>query len=334
LTGRTGIAAGLVLGFFSLLYAQTPISVDELREGFLTRYNKEVVSVRGWTSTEKQVQSRSFKGYYLKDRFGSLLLVRTTNPLPEITSELQVTGIALQDADTSDVYLTETRREIIPSEDKLALERERLANEQREKERRAAEEAAQKRRDQQERTRMIILYAVSGAIIVLVAVGIALTMRRKSAAAPAAQPKKASAAPAAAATPSPSAATIEEFNTVKVYKTTKFLPGKLIIMDKQQETDVIHLSDQTGRGEIEIGRDSPDTTNGIRIKDKSNTLSRRQARLLYSSAVREFKLLNLAGENSNPTVINGRQMAENETAVLKDGDILAMGSLQMKFRQN
>ena len=120
------------------------------------------------------------------------------------------------------------------------------------------------------------------------------------------------------------------------YKTTKILPGKLIVVDDRngaQETEVIYLTDPSGMGEVEIGRESPDVTDGVRIKDKANTLSRRQARLVYSAQAGEFRLVNLAGEDSNPTVINGRRMANQETVLLGNNDILQMGTVRLKFSQ-
>ncbi len=86
-------------------------------------------------------------------------------------------------------------------------------------------------------------------------------------------------------------------------------------------------------GEVEIGRESADVTGGVRIKDKANTLSRRQARLVYSAQTGEFRLVNLAGEDSNPTVINGRRMANQETVLLGNNDILEMGTVRLKFSQ-
>ncbi len=86
-------------------------------------------------------------------------------------------------------------------------------------------------------------------------------------------------------------------------------------------------------GEVEIGRESPDVTDGVRIEDKANTLSRRQARLVYSAQTGEFRLVNLAGGDSNPTVINGRRMASNETVLLRNDDILEMGNIRLKFSQ-
>ena len=120
------------------------------------------------------------------------------------------------------------------------------------------------------------------------------------------------------------------------YRTTKILPGKLIMLNNQhgaEETAVIHLTDASGRGEVEIGRESPDAIGGVRIKDKANTLSRRQARLVYSAQTGEFRLVNLAGEDSNPTVINGRRMAKQETVPLGNDDILQMGAVRLQFRQ-
>ena len=119
-------------------------------------------------------------------------------------------------------------------------------------------------------------------------------------------------------------------------RTTKILPGKLIMLKDQngtEETEVICLMDESGMGEVEIGRESPDVTGGVRIKDKANTLSRRQARLVYSAQTGEFRLVNLAGEDSNPTVINGRRMANQETVLLGNDDILEMGNIRLKFSQ-
>jgi hypothetical protein len=330
--------------------AQGTLSVDDLKRGFQGAYKNEEVAVRGWVARERRVASQSFKGYYLRDRFGSLILIRTTKPLPEITSEIEVTGVALQDADSGDIYLAETKRESPGPEgssatppspqdqqarEAAAREQERLARETR-----GREEAA--RRQQEESQRNKILIGIGVAVVLLIGVAIVLVRRR--------QPAQVIDQAAQSSTPMgappfenyaqrinedeyKTKRTVDDYKTVKVYKTAKVLPGTLAVMQNQQETDVVHLTDQTGRGEVEIGRDSPDTTDGIRIKDKTNTLSRRQARLVYSAGNREFKLMNLAGDSSNPTIINGRQMNQNEAIALKDGDVLLMGNVELKFKQ-
>ena len=326
----------LVVGLFAgALCAQTPISVRELKRHFGSRYNKEQVTVQGWVRAEKRVSSRTFKAYYVKDRYGWSIVVRTVSPLPKINSEILVTGIALRDADSRRIYINETKREAIGPAREAAEERE-------------AQEAAQ----EQEQARLVVIGLITVGLLLLV---VLMLRRRKAAPAvpsPAPSPRPSPfpkyappVTPAPPLNPLPplrpssekapvaSPTSVDDFKTVRVYKTTKILPGKLVILEDGQETDIIYLSDQSGRGEIEIGRDSQDITGGIRIKDKTNTLSRRQARLLYSASDKQFELVNLAAESSNATIINGRQMSVGEAVVLKDNDVLRMGNVELKFRK-
>jgi hypothetical protein len=374
--------AGLAAGPTSVALGQDALSVDQLRHDFDTRYKDELVTVRGWVDTERRVASRTFKGFYLKDRYGALILIRTTKALPDITVEIVVRGVAIRDAESGDIFLSEVSREPVsavgrvlpmgaPDAESLLRQQADTARRQTEEARKQAEEAARRvqeaerqaaearRRAEEEKLRLereqaaaraeaeatrqrlvIALVAVGGLALL---VGAVLLFRRKSVetTTPAGNvpgmPPLSPAAPSAplsTAPPAPAAGTtVQDFKTVKVFKTTKVWPGRLVVLENKQETDVIPLSDQSGRGEVEIGRDSPDATVGIRIKDKTNTLSRKQARIEYTPDRREFRLVNLAGEGSNPTAFNGRQMKENESVVLKDGDVLLMGSIEMKFRQ-
>jgi hypothetical protein len=164
-----------------------------------------------------------------------------------------------------------------------------------------------------------LLIGIGAAVVVLIVIAALLMRRQKSA--------------DDAAAPLPPSAAVDDFKTVKVYKTTKVLPGTLVVMEGGKETDIIYLSDQSGRGEIEIGRDSPDVAGGIRVKDRTNTVSRRQARLVYSADTRDFRVVNLATEQSNPTTVNGKPLAANESVLLSEGDLVGMGSLEVKFRK-
>jgi hypothetical protein len=321
----------MLLLFAAVLPAQDAISVDELRRNFQTQYKKEVVSIRGWVATEKRVASSSFKGFYLKDRYGSLVLIRTTNALPDITSEIMVTGIAVQDADTADIYLTETKRAPVGKEVEEAARREEQRKQVEAAERRTAEEAAERQRQQDNQRTILIGIGVAVVLLVIVAVVLMRRQRAASLVPPSEIPSPMVTQPPAPVSEAASPSQVDDFKTVRVYKTTKVLPGRLVVLESGKETDIVHLSDQSGRGEIEIGRDSPDITSGIRIKDRSNTMSRRQARMVYTPATREFKLMNLAGDSSNPTVINGRQMSDQEAVTLLDGDVLSMGNVELKF---
>ncbi len=354
----TAICLAAVLLLAPASSAQDAVSVRELRMSFDSTYKNELVAVHGWVSTEKRVLSKTFKGYYIKDRFGDFLLIRTTQQLPDINSELDVKGVAVRDADTGDVYLTETTRDVLraippgggnvgspaaPPVSTSQAPAPQAPGAAPAAPVAAPEEPAGPPADEgmSQQTKLLIGFGV--AIVVLVSAALFLLTRKREAPAAAAGPGWDASASAGAPTvreagapavyPTASGPTVDDYKTVKVYKTTKVLPGKLVVVENKQETDVIHLTDQSGRGEVEIGRDSPDITSGIRIKDRTNTLSRRQARIAYSASSRQFSVVNLAGDASNPTIVNGRQMTENESLALKDGDVLVMGNVEMKFRQ-
>jgi len=347
--------------------AQAPVAHKALKDSFAL-YNKEVVVVQGWVTTEKQVREASFKGYYLRDRFGDLILIRTTKPLPGINTEVRVKGVALLDTDPKrEPYVAEEERESlkVPVDvDRPVVESkiDEKANAAGEKITPASDVAkasdtkniplspalpvSQPGRFAWLTSRWIAGLSIAGLALLVAAFVLVLSRKKEADAATIASTADAWQSPyqsTAAASQGPAdlglrkepaaeAPVVEDYKTVKAFKTTKVLPGRLIVLENQKETDVIHLSDQSGRGEIEIGRDSPDATAGIRIKDKTNTLSRHQARLMYSAATQEFKLLNLVGDTANPTLHNGRPMHENEAIVLKDGDVLGMGNVELKFR--
>lgn len=354
--GLAGKAMLLIFAVAPSGWGQIPLSVDELKEGFSSRYKQESVALRGWVATEKRVVSSSFKGYYLRDRFGSLILVRTTKPLPEITTEIQVTGVALQDADSGELYVAEVfRGEILketaqekekpparsaaplPPAPKPVLEAKPATDLPKQPAQPPPQPVGKAPTPAPEKEGLEtswVLGLIGTGIVALIALAVYLSRRgsaqRSTYAAPAestgvqASPV---AQPTLAANPS-----FDDFKTVKVYKTSKVLPGQLVVLEGDRETDILYLSDQSGRGEIEIGRDSPDITGGIRIKDPSNTVSRRQARILYLPDRQQFQLMNLAGDSSNPTAVNGKVLRENEAVPLSDGDKIVMGSLTARFR--
>jgi hypothetical protein len=242
------------------------------------------------------------QSYYLRDRYLDVIAVKTTDKLPDLKSEYRVTGVAQLDAATREVFILEKSRvAIVPPSAPPPPPPPPPAN-------------------------YTLLIAIGAAVVVLIVIAVLLMRRQKPTGVPTASAD-------GAAVSLPASAAIDDFKTVKVYKTTKVLPGTLVVMEGGKETDIIYLSDQSGRGEIEIGRDSPDAAGGIRIKDRTNTVSRRQARLVYSADTRDFRVVNLATEHSNPTTVNGKPLAENEGVLLSDGDTVGMGSLEVKFRK-
>jgi len=361
---RGWLAAGLLLGMLgAAVQAQAFVSIEDLTSN-ISEYKDEKVQVQGWVASEKKVQSRTFKGYYLKDRYATFLLVRTTEELPPINAELTVTGIAMVTAE-GDIYLTEIAREESKEEEyaefwrlqdekqqleqqqselqaqidavrkaaeiqdaatrqqqsalKADLERQREILQQKERELKAKIAEEERRREEMKRRlkeereaaerNMYILFGVIGVVIVFLMGLVFYAIARKA--------------------PKPI-----DYPTVKFYRSSKPLPGRFILIEGGRETHTVPLSDQTGKGEVEIGRDSGDIKTGIRIKDPSNTMSRRQARLVYTASTGEFRLVNLAGDQANPTLVNNRAVGLNEVVVLQDGDLVQMGRQEMKFRRS
>ena len=289
------------LSFAVLFLSAAVLPAQEINIGDVKRgnYNDQVVSVTGEVVAGPKVATPSVQAYYLKDRYLDVIAVKTTDKLPELQSKYQVTGVAQLDATTKEIFILEQQRVAIGLPPLPPHDDHGLRN---------------------------LLIAIGAAVLVLIVIAVLLMRRQRSAGV--------SAAPAdGAAVSLPPSTTIDDFKTVKVYKTTKVLPGTLVVMEGGKETDIIYLSDQSGRGEIEIGRDSPDAAGGIRIKDRTNTVSRRQARLVSSADTRDFRVVNVATEQSNPTTVNGKPLAANESVLLSDGDTVGMGSLEVKFRK-
>jgi hypothetical protein len=321
---RSLLAAFFVLTCAAQTVPTAPpnVSVETLRKDYYRKpYNNEEVAIQGWVAHERRVVSKTYKGFHLRDRFGDIILVRTTQPLPEITTEIVVLGVALKDAETGEIFLSEVKREAAST---------------------AKEPPVVPKKDTVPQPAggsdwSTVAQIGIGAVVVFLVVAAVILMLRRPATRSGeilSDQRRGPSAPPDEMPLKAGSLQLQDYATVKVYPTTKVLPGKLIVLENKKETDVIHLSDQSGNGEVEIGRDSPDVTGGIRVKDKTNTVSRKQAKLQYSPAAQEFRLTNLAGDSSNPTVVNENPLGPNQVVVLRDNDIVKMGNLELKFRSN
>jgi len=289
----------LILSSF-FIFCQNNISIDELKNNF-QKYKGEKIILEGWIAAEQRVDTETIKSFYLRDRYGSLIQIRTDKSLPDINAHIEVQGVALEDPDFGDIYIQELSRIILdttppplpPAESKLAP---------------------------------ILIVVIAVVLIALVGIIIWINKIKQP---PKPITDKAKVEDEYATKKIPRVESVDDYKTVKVYKTVKALPGKLALMIEGIETDVFHLTDSTGRGEVPIGRVSPDVKAGIRIVDKTNTMSRKQAMILYKD--KRFFLLNVAGEDVNPTLINGQEMRKGEEVELKAGDEMEMGNVKLKF---
>ncbi len=298
-----------VVALTSLLFPNSSISIDELKNNFKAKYKGEKVTLVGWVTAEKRVDTVSIKSYYLRDRFGSLIQIRTDKKLPEINTKVQVEGVALEDPEFGDIYIQELNTLSFEMGDGKD-ERSPIVSKENE----------------------WIPYLIILIIVVLVALVVLIIWMNKVQKEPikeGVKVKEEREAINGEIEEDLEVENVKEYNTVKVYETVKALPGKLAILREGKETDSFHLTDSTGKDEIPIGRESPDIKEGIRIIDKSNTMSRWQAKILYRN--KKFYLLNIAGEEVNPTIVNGKKLEKDEEVELNLSDVMEMGNVKLKL---
>jgi len=113
-------------------------------------------------------------------------------------------------------------------------------------------------------------------------------------------------------------------------KTMKLLPGSFDVLTgtaKGQRIFIYGAETTIGRGHT----DGPNPHIGFDPDERS--ISRRQAKLVYDGVAKKFRLINLADPAAvNASVINGRDMGQNEMSDLNDGDTIRLGEIELQFR--
>jgi hypothetical protein len=245
----------------------------------------------------------------VRDEYGDVMLVRTTNDIPALGTEWFLTGTIVQSADG--LFLAEATRRRVGF-------------------------------DWQD-SRTILLIAIGAVLVLLLGLIVWASLRPEA-------PLTETRDPLNVGTftshpPSPGGADFSRLpdlssditktvplpggGTVSYDKTRRLLPGMLMLMDGANEHSPIYLYSQDSTDQVEIGRKSPDVSSGIRIDDRTATLSRHQAWIKYLSAEDRFQIRN--GTAANPTVLNGQRLAAQEVADLPDESTLSMGAVNFKF---
>jgi hypothetical protein len=158
-------------------------------------------------------------------------------------------------------------------------------------------------------------------IVVLVLLAIVILVMRKKPSAPAYTP-----APMPMQPPMPSAATqvSSGSSTMMASKGTEVftrLGGELTVSEGPDRGRTFSI----GKTSILIGR-SGQRKNDFELTD--TTTSREQAKILYNSADRLFRIVNES--TTNPTRVNGNPV---DSAVLQDGDKIEFGNTVVRFKK-
>jgi len=318
----------------SAALAQAAPKVSDIRSNHRPWLN-EVVRIEGFATQFVINPAESTRFFILKDDWGGLLRVRTSRVMPEVGHRYAVTGPIGFDPATNDIFLSEESRialDIPPVSDSGGTGAAVISEPTPPPPLPPAETDYR-------------IWIVAGLGVLLLAIVLALifvlTRGRRKPASRTAEiqiPVPSAAAPAVApvqlafdAPPAPQQ--VIEGRTIKMHApppgTLKLLPGWLEVT----------AGDETVR-EIRFyrikGDAVPETTFGratgrpyAHIQLKPMTVSSRQARILFDGG--SPKLTNFATAESNPTKVNGRELAANETVALSEGDKIEMGEVVFKF---
>ena len=109
--------------------------------------------------------------------------------------------------------------------------------------------------------------------------------------------------------------------------TYKSLPGKLVIQKNKKILQVIDLYQTKAQACFTIGRAAGPPVEHIRIED--DTVSMQQAKIEYTD--NKFILTNLS--RTNPSIVDGVQLAKNQSVELPHDSTIVMGEIIAKFEK-
>jgi len=354
----------LFIGFPFLNAQQTTIvEMDSARsiipEIQLGEFDNEVVTIEGFVTQWEEEEFRTMSLYWLRNRWGDVIIVRTVDDRPEVNQPYRVTGTVgvFGEPRRQQRYIDERRREPITDRREtaqgiisraenivreaesrwwinasIALERFNVArgyyNTQ---EYEAAIEAS---RDAEilaanaPYSNLFYLIIIAGIVLAILLVTLIVLVARKPAKTVSTQPERVQ-----KGIPEPD---YIQGETIKMHqpppKTLKVLPGRFEIIagdTKIKELRFFRLPEESD-GEFTFGRSVGTPYKHIQIDNP--TISREQAKLLYNNG--KYTIVNRADPNkSNSTIINEKPMAMNELYELAEGDKVTMGVVTMVFHK-
>ena len=110
-------------------------------------------------------------------------------------------------------------------------------------------------------------------------------------------------------------------------ETLKMLPGYFEVVKGDDSVKIIRFYKISSNPELEFTFGREKGPQYIHYQLAHPTVSRKQAKLIYSKS--GYTLINYS--TTNPTKINGKEMAVNESYVLQDGDLVSMGEIELLF---
>lgn len=317
-------------------------------------FEDEVVEIRGFVTEYEDEDVETTRFYYLKDRYGDIIMVRTTGALPTVGERYRVSGPVSIDPEMNRPYVSEESRAQLSGVATDGDGSESDANQGA-----GSEAAGGDGTTGGGGTSVQTLLFVAIGVVVLLLFGLLIYVlyqrRQPQVAAQGGSSLSADTPPpsggqaggqqassqqaggdgtARQASPGgPEPDEVVQDETVKMHvppdNTLKFL-GSLEVVAGLDDIDRIPLHRPPGQNgqqaEITIGRTSGPPYEHIELKPR--TVSSKQAKLVHDG---DCKVINYASKESNPTLVNGEPMDLNESADIEDGDVLTMGEVKLRY---
>ncbi len=299
------------------------------------KYRNEVVAIDGFVTQFVEDKAQTTDFYYLKDDWGGLIKVRTSAGRPEVGRKYRVTGPLSIDIRYREPFISEEKRELL--EQPIVVESPNTGAVEASREQNVTVEpvAPEPQPDQpviqQPLWQKPIFLIVGGAILLLVLIIILVAILLRSST----RSDKGSDEPISASD-NPAPGQTLEGKTIKMQVpppgTLKLLPGRLEVLSGDDTVKEIRFYKPKGvaRPEVTFGRAQGPAYSHVQLK--AMTVSSRQAKMVFDGAT--VFLINYASSESNPTLINGREMAVEESVPVNNGDTIAMGEVKFKFHAN
>ena len=276
--------------------------LQEAREHDTVRFQ---AYVHAWVQEETDADF-----YIVRDSYGDMIWVRTTAERPRVGSELEIRGVVtVTSVGPVRMFISEEGRSPIgggldPGGGQPPIF-------------------------------LIVMIAGIG-LVFLILVGLLIVLMRGRGAPAAAMPAEAAGSGAAPVGVAPMAGAPEPIeqikgDTIRLYSpppgTMKLLPGCLEVAAGEKVLREVRFFLPKGRQEAEFTFGRAAGKPYVHIQLEHGTVSSRQAKLFFAD--NSYRLINYSTTNS--TKVNERELGENESVQLGDGDVIEMGVVKFVY---
>lgn len=307
----------LVVGMFfaiSLMGAQNSFKISTIREN-AGRYLNEVVTLEGFvTQYVEEKQTTSF--YFLKDDWGGIIKVRTSQGKPQVGRRHRVTGPISVEAQ-GEPYISEEKRQMLEKPITVDAPTGKSGSVDSGK---PVDVQSPPRQDK------LIYYVVGIAIVLIALIGLLVYVVKRG--------RNADRGDESVADELSVPSETLEGKTIKMQVpppgTLKLLPGRFEVVSGDDTVKEVRFYKPKGRTSTEVTFGRSKGSNYTHVQLKPLTVSSRQAKVIFENG--KAQLVNYPGPDSNPTRLNGREMSMEESILLQPDDLISMGEIEFRYK--